>query len=246
MQDTALPAQFYFVNPKDGIEMVLVPGGWFWMGSGDEDGDAYDDEKPKHLHYVAPFYLALTCVTVAQFREFVKETGHTNKENWDKDPDDHPVRYVNWHDAKAYCDWAGLRLPTEAEWELTARGYGALKYPWGNDWENGQRVCWDKQKGPQGNTAPIWDHSDGSGCFGIFQQSGNLLEWCEDWYDKKAYKRYAEGDRSLPNKGSFRVLRGGSWFSYDTKYLRGAARLSYPPDFRSYTYGFRCARTVTF
>jgi formylglycine-generating enzyme required for sulfatase activity len=167
---------WYFINPKDGSEMVLSPGGWFRMGSGNDDKDADDSEKPRHLHHVQPFYIGITCVTVGQFRGFVKETRHNAGNDWEKDPENYPVRCVNWEDASAYCKWAGVRLPTEAEWELTARGYGALKYPWGNEWEDGKRVCWDEQKGPKGETSPVYDHPDGVSPFGTFQQSGNVWE----------------------------------------------------------------------
>ena len=236
---------WYFLNPKDGTEMVLVPGGWFWMGSGDEDPEKSGDETPRHLHQVAPFHMALECVTVKQFAVFAKETGHDAGTDWKEDPEDHPVRSVNWFDAKAYCDWAGLRLPTEAEWELAARGYEALKYPWGNDWEGGKRVCWDEQKGPGGATAPVFSHPGGAGPFGTFQQSGNLWEWCEDWYEEKAYERYARGDFSPPGSGTYRVLRGGSWLSDRPYHFRGAYRnINYPGD-RSFSSGFRGARTVT-
>jgi len=248
----------YFLNPKDGTEMVLVPGGWFWMGSGDEDPEKSGDETPRHLHRVAPFYMALECVTVKRFAAFVKEaryeggkypgTGSGYSERWGewrKDPEDHPVRYVNWFDARAYCDWAGLRLPTEAEWELAARGYEALKYPWGNNWKAGKRVCWDKRKGPGGATAPVFSHPGGAGPFGTFQQSGNLWEWCEDWYDGEAYNRYARGDFSPPGSGTGRVLRGGSWYLNYPKYFRGAYRFDIFPEYRTTYYGFRGARTVT-
>ncbi len=162
-------------------------------------------------------------MTVAQFTKFVKETKHDAGTDWkDKgDPADHPVRYVNWHDSKAYCKWAGLRLPTEAEWELSARGYKGIIYPWGNDWEDGRRVTWSKQKGPKGNTTPVNAHPEGVSPFGTYQQSGNLWEWCEDVYDSDAYKRYAKGDFSAPTSRGSRCLRGGSWCSFSRSSFAG-------------------------
>jgi sulfatase modifying factor 1 len=234
-----------YINPKDGAEMVLVPGGWFWMGSDDSDPDAENREKPRHLHWLAPFYISITSVTVRQFKQFVRETGYANDEDWDTDPSEHPVKHINWHDAKDYCEWAGLRLPTEAEWELCARGYGALKYPWGNDWENGRRVCWDKPVEPEGNTTPVFGHPEGVSNMGTFQQSGNLWEWCEDNWDEDAYKRYVKGNFEPPAASNFRVLRGGSWNFNSPRLFRGAFRYDYP-QFRSLNLGFRTARAVTF
>ncbi len=237
---------YYFINPKDGTEMVLIPGGWFWMGAGDEDSQAYDSEKPRHLHYLEPFYFSITCITVEQFGRFVKETGHNAENDWKKDPPDHPVCYVNWHDSQAYCKWAGLRLPKEAEWELAARGYQALKYPWGGDWEDGKRVCWDGQKDPTGSTSPVFDHPNGVSPFGTYQQNGNVWEWCEDTYDSGVYQRYDKGDFEVPSGTGWRVLRGGSWNDDDPRRLRGAYRYDLNPAYRSLGRGFRVARTVTF
>ena len=237
---------WYYVNPKDGAEMALVPGGWFWMGSGDDDREASNDEKPKHLHHVAPFYIGIACVTVAQFQRFTKDTGHKAGEDWKKDPKNHPVRYVNWHDAQAYCTWAGVRLPTEAEWELTARGYKAMKYPWGNEWEDGRRVCWDKQRGPNGETSPVFDHPDGVSPFGTYQQIGNVREWCGDTWKEDVYKQYAKGDFDIPKEGGSCVVRGGSWSNDDTKHFRGGYRLIGIPGYRNYYQGFRESRTVIF
>jgi formylglycine-generating enzyme len=238
-------ASLYYVNPADSTEMVLIPGGWFQMGSGDEDPHAYSSEKPRHLHHVAPFYLGITCVTQAQFGRFVEDTGHDAGGSWKNDPPAHPVRYVNWHDAKAYCAWADLRLPTEAEWELAARGYSSLRYPWGEDWEGGKRVCWSNQKGPTGATIPVFDHPEGVSPFGTLQQSGNLWEWCEDAYESDVYKRYAEGDFKIPTGGNRRVLRGGSWLSGVPEYFRGAYRSLDNPRHRSHRRGFRAARDIT-
>ena len=231
------------MNPKDGTELVLVPGGWFWMGSLEEDGDASDKEKPRHLHYVAPFHLALTCITVEQFGQFVEETWHDAGTDWRGDPPDHPVRYVNWYDSLAYCKWAGLRLPSEAEWELAASGYGALKYPWGNDWDSGSRVCWANQKGPHGNSAPVFDHPRGVSPMGIYQQSGNLWEWCADAWDSSVYKRYADGDFKVMEEGS-RVLRGTSWVDFNPLYFRCASRDFNLSESRGSSNGFRTARTL--
>jgi formylglycine-generating enzyme len=240
---------WYYVNPIDGMEMVLVPGGWFHMGAVEKDTRAFEWEKPGHLHYVEPFYMAVFCVTVDQFGDFVKDTGHDAGNDWAKDPVGYPARFVNWEDAKAYCRWAGLRLPTEAEWEHCARGYGGLIYPWGDNWENGRRVCWDKQKGPGGTTAPVPDHPEGVSRFGTFQQSGNLLEWCEDGYDQDVYRRYAGGDFIPPSTSTWRVLRGGSWATLSRRspsYLRAGFRdRNYPDDRFSYR-GFRAARTPVF
>jgi formylglycine-generating enzyme len=249
---------WYYRNPADSTEMVLIPGGWFQMGSGDEDPHAYSSEKPPHLHYVSPFYLGITCVTRAQFETFVKETGYKGGEypgtgndyyeqwgTWKNDPPAHPVRSVNWHDARAYCAWADLRLPTEAEWELAARGYRSLRYPWGHDWEDGKRVCWYNQKGPTGATTPVFGHPEGVSPFGTFQQSGNLWEWCEDAYESDVYKRYAKEDFAIPTEGNSRVLRGGSWLYEDPRLFRGAYRNNYSPKNRNNRYGFRAARDIT-
>ena len=100
---------WYYINPKDGTEMVLVPGGWFWMGSDDTDSDADGNEKPRHLHWLDPFYISITCVTVKQFKRFAEKTGYKggnypgtgdehgqNLGGYNKDPFDHPVRHVSW------------------------------------------------------------------------------------------------------------------------------------------------------
>ncbi len=241
----AMKPPWKHINPKDGYEMVLIPGGEFRMGAAEHDNGAWDNEKPRHLHKVGPFYMGIYCVTVARFRKFVEATGYNkNNEPWDKDPDDHPVRWINWYDAEAYCKWAGLRLPTEAEWELAARGYQGLIYPWGDDWEGGRRTCWDKQRGPGGETAPVTAHPEGVSPFGIYQMSGNVWEWCADRYEEKVYERYAGGDFSLPKYGGGRVLRGGSWYSSPGR-LRAGYRLNSYPGYRYISgVGFRCARTV--
>ena len=232
------------VNEKDGYELVLVPGGEFMMGSEDGDKDASPHEKPRHLHRLEPYYIGIYCVTVGQFKKFVEATGHNAGSDWQADPANHPVRAVNWHDASAYAQWSGLRLPTEAEWELSARGYEGRKYPWGEEWEEGRRVCWGEQRGPGGDTVPVDAHPEGVGPFGTYQQAGNVWEWCEDWYDARAYSRYAQRDFRPPQSGGARVLRGASWFSSFPGDFRGSSRSNFDPALRSFSRGFRLARTL--
>lgn len=236
---------WYMINPKDGTELILIPGGWFWMGNDKEDDpDAHIPEGPRHLHYLAPFYFSITCVTVEQFAKFVNETKYNAGSEWKKDPADHPVRYVNWYDSQAYAKWAGLRLPTEAEWELAARGYQALRYPWGDNWERGKRICWDKQRGPKGNTSPVFAHPTGVSPFGIFQQSGNVWEWCQDGWNSSVYRKYAKGDFKIPENVGSCVLRGGSWDGIIPKSFRAASRRNLKADDRNYSYGIRLAKTA--
>ncbi len=237
--------------------MVLVPGGWFWMGSDDTDSDAEDNEKPRHLHWLNPFYISIASVTERQFRRFVEKTGYKggvytgNEDRSDKnqgdyiiDPADYPIRDVNWHDAKAYCEWAGLRLPAEAEWELCARGYGAFKYPWGDEWENGHRFCFDNLRGPKGDTTPVYDHPENAGAMGTFQQSANLWEWCRDSYEGNAYSRYAEGDFKPPEESDIRVLRGGSWSINYPRRLSQRLPVPSQPERQDLIIGFRPAMTI--
>jgi len=239
-------ATWYFCNPKDGTEMVLVPGGWFWMGSGDEVPDAYNSEGPRHLRRVAPFYMALECVTVGQYGGFVEETGHGAGSEWKGDPDDHPVRFVNWHDAVAYCRWAGLRLPTEAEWELAARGYDALRFPWGAEWEEGVRLRWGNQRMGRENTASVFSYPEGVSPFGIFQMSGNVWEWCRDEYRDDAYKNpSAKEPASGGGTEAQRVLRGGTWNCYSSgRLFRAAHRDAGHPKQRGPDNGFRAAASL--
>ena len=236
----------YKINPTDGSELVLVPGGWFWMGSVDEDPNVLVGERPRHLHCVAPFYIGIACVTVAQFRIFVQETKYDAGSGWQNDPDEHPVRFVRWVDATAYCAWAGLRLPTEAEWELAARCYGALKYPWGNDWEDGGRVCWSEKKGPKGSTAPEFDHPEGVGPLVVFSRAATLGVV----HGRHGMREFMPDMRreisAPPSQSGSRVLRGGSWSFSSSRDFRGACRYDFNSSIRNDFSGFRAAGTVSF
>jgi formylglycine-generating enzyme required for sulfatase activity len=176
--------------------------------------------------------------------------GSSVEERWD-----HPVVHVSWADAAAFCDWAGLRLPTEAEWEYAARGglVGA-RYPWGEELTpGGEHRCniWQgrfpfKNTGEDGylGTAPV-DAFQPNG-YGLYNVAGNVWEWCADWFSPDWHVTGPRRDRDPvgPPDGEARVMRGGSYMcheSYCNRY-RVAARSSNTPDSSAGNIGFRCVR----
>lgn len=254
-------AQWLVENEKDGSLLLLVPGGTFLAGGSDSDegGEKFEVELP-------PYYLGMTAVTNAQYATFLtaRKPGENEIEKWillDSDcfvrkggsgyeayggKDEHPVVQVSWYGAEAYCEWAGLRLPSELEWEKAARGTDGREYPWGDDWD--ENKCHNDENEGNETTCGVWSYPEGCSVWGHYQMSGNVLEWCADVYDSDAYDRYQRGDLSPPSGGEHasRVLRGGSWLNNHPDYFRCAYRyLSSLPDYRNLDLGFRVARTLT-
>ena len=229
-----------YKNTKDGTLLALIPEGEFIAG-----GDKYDDEGGSKFCVRLPaYYLAVHPVTNAQYKNFVNETDHCPPDNdfWkDSDKEYHPVTHVSWDDAKAYCRWAGLRLPTELEWEKGARGIEGREYPWGNDWDKSKCRNYDNRGSEI--TCSVWSYPEGKSPYGLFHMSGNVWEWCFDWYDATAYNRYKSGILIPPSSGTHRILRGGSRLNFNRNYFRCAFRNYLTPDTRNYFIGFRCART---
>jgi formylglycine-generating enzyme required for sulfatase activity len=217
--------------------MVWVPAGQFAMGDND---DAIRDRvtglrnNPRHTVYLAGYYISRNLVTVGQYRNFCRATHHqmplAPPWGWQ---DDHPVVNVSWDDARAYCDWAGLRLPTEAEWEKAARGPSGNRYPWGDTFDPA-RLAFGNANG--GGTAPAGVVTEGASPYGALDMAGNVWEWCADWYDASYLTAHVFGSRPQPRR---RVLRGGSWHDEDASIFRSAYRSKTEPQNRSNNIGFR-------
>jgi sulfatase modifying factor 1 len=241
-------------NAVDGTLLALIPGGTFLAGCADSNaggGDPFPVTLPA-------YYLAVHPVTNVQYLRFVQATGHRPPDTADYgDPvwkgssfppekGAHPVVCVSWDDAQTYCQWAGLRLPSELEWEQGARGTDGRVYPWGNAWD-ASKCRNDTNKGSE-RTCGVWSYPAGCSPWGLYGMSGNVWEWCADWYDKDAYARYKQGTLTPPASSSrtpgARVLRGGSWYNDGEGSFRGADRDLSDPALRYYRGGVRCAGTL--
>jgi formylglycine-generating enzyme required for sulfatase activity len=220
------------------------------MGATPGDTEADGDEKPRHpVRITKGFWLGATPVTVAAYKRFVHERPQFKMPDYAPsfNPDwsklDHPITGITWDEAKAYCEWAGGRLPTEAEWEYAARGgKDGLKYPWGNaiapENANYRGSTWN-------GTSPVWNYPPN---FGLYDMAGNVREWVADWYDKDYYKTQPLGkpveDPRGPQSGTVRVKRGGSFGDF-ARNLRAADRVISAYGGRvDYLGGFRCVREV--
>ena len=229
-------------NAKDGSELILIPAGEFTMGSPSGEGD--DDEHPRHQVYLSAYYIGKYEVTNKQFARFVNETGYKAGGDWNicsnSSTADHPVDCVTWNDAAAYCKWAGLRLPTEAEWEKAARGTDGREYPWGNEWNTGR--C--NSTPSSSRTKPVGSYPDGASPYGAMDMAGNVEEWCADWYG--GYSSLSQSNPRGPWIGSVRVLRGGSWKNGYSSIFRCAGRGWRDPGYRynDRDFGFRVCRSL--
>ena len=226
-------------TPRPAVEaaMLAIPAGEFTMGSDVED------ERPPHVVFVDGFEIDKLEVTNEDFEKFVAETGHVTdaeqagETSWlyyARGKPQHPVVKVSWNDANAFCQWAGKRLPTEAEWEKAARGADARSYPWGNQWDAARANA--KEAGNRGTTA-VGSFPAGASPYGVMDMAGNVAEWTTDWF-----KAYPGGDFYSPYFGEkYRVIRGGGWFS-DQNLVRTTERSASSMTLANDDVGFRCAR----
>jgi formylglycine-generating enzyme len=227
-------------NVKDGSVLVWIPGGEFEMGEGNTGN------CPKHRVHLDGYYIGVYCVTNRQYGRFVREGSGREPDNikWkDEALVDHPVVNVRWDDAAAYAKWSGCELATEAQWEKVARGPAGLIYPWGDEWD--ETKCRNGKNRGSEETSAVWEYGEGVSGFGTWQQSGNVFEWCRDWYDADYYNtNEVECNPTGPENGSSRVFRGGCWRGDDSADFRGADRGRNDPGLRYDGLGFRLVRAV--
>lgn len=250
-------------RPLDDMIMVYVPSGTFTMGVQPDTSDADPDESPQHAVKLSSFWLDQTEVTNAQYAAFINENGNQQEQGvtWiDLDSpellimetggelvpeegfSDHPVFAISWYGANAYCEGVGGRLPTEAEWEYTARGPGATTYPWGNNPPDQERLNYD---GNVGGTTPVGFYPLGVSWIGALDMAGNVWEWVHDWYDRDYYENSPAEDPPGPTfLREFKVIRGGSW-DVPSKFVRSTMRPDATPVQRDYNKGFRCAIPIS-
>lgn len=234
------------VNAQDGSALVQIPAGEFSMGS----DIGFPAERPVHRVAVDSYWISTYLITNQQYEQFVRATDHrvpflddprAATDNWDRQrriyPDgraQHPVVLVSWHDALAYCAWAGGRLPTEAEWEYAARGgLDGRLYPWGNDIDP-SRANYDNRTG----TTVVGSYAPND--YGLYDVAGNVWEWVADWYNPTYYATSPLTNPLGPLQGATRVLRGGAWLLFP-QFCRVAYRFREGPDFRFTLIGFRLA-----
>ena len=251
-------------TPRQAFEpqMVRIPAGKFLMGStlkqaeqaikDGVDKSWVEDEQPQHEVELSEYSIGKYPITNREYQAFVKETNHKPPQSWDGDQypaekGDHPVVYVSWEDANAFCKWLSektnktYRLATEAEWERAARGEDGRNWAWGNEFGEGNA---NTAEAKIGDTTPVGQFSpQGDSPYGCVDMIGNVWEWCADWFDEKEYKN-RQGkpvkDPHGPEKGNTRVVRGGS-FDYAQRSARCADRGRYDPNDSDGSLGFRVA-----
>ncbi|MFB0516876.1 MAG: formylglycine-generating enzyme family protein [Candidatus Neomarinimicrobiota bacterium] len=223
-------------------DMILVPGGKFMMGAAGNG-----DHSPVHQVSIDSFYMDKCEVTNAQYLAFCEATNRKLPEFWGMEafhsgPEfpDHPVVGISWSDAAAYAKWAGKRLPTEAEWEYAARGGLVGKdYPGGDKLDS--TLANFTMQGVTSGTAPVGSYPANG--YGLHDMAGNVVEWVADNYDKDYYKMSPKKNPAGPEKGKFRVIRGGGWHS-GPSCCRVYFRNCLPGNWLDFNVGFRCAKDL--
>ena len=235
--------------------MVVVPAGNFMMGCNEKvDKECKDAESPYREVFLDSYFIDRTETTVADYNKCVDAGGCTPPKTTDKSKycnfcqeakAAHPVNCIEWLQAKTYCEWAGKRLPTEAEWEKAARGSDGRKHPWGNEAATCEDAVLNLDGGEgcgKGGTWPTCSLEKGNGPYGNCDMVGNVWEWVADWYLANYYGQSPNVNPAGPLKGTQRVLRGGSFTSKLSESSRVSNRFYFKADIGLGNFGFRCAK----
>lgn len=219
------------INPRDQAAYVFVPAGEFVMGSTLER-----DEAPEHTVTVDSFWIGQTEITNAQYGQCVDAgvctpPGNTEWRNAAKA--NHPVTDVDWEQANTYATWVGGRLPTEAEWEKTARGTAPRIFPWGDELTGDQQLNFNAR-----TTVAVGSYPAGASPYGALDMAGNVEEWVADWYAPDYYGQSPANNPTGPAAGIFRGVRGGS-FNSNRGDVRTSKRGRAFPDTGFSSVGFR-------
>ncbi len=263
-----------YIRPKylADVEMIRIPEGSFLMGNnGTSYSD--DDEFPEHSVNLPEYWISKHEITRGQYRQFMKAGGYSESSYWSSEgwdwrvmvtrsqpaywaevqdwgtgnftqTENHPVAGVTYYEAEAFCNWAGGRLPTEAEWEKAARGTGdpPNMWPWGGSWNVENSNNWLDHNVAGGGyqkyqTAPVGSYPAGASPYGCMDMAGNLYEWCKDWY-----MTYPGNPNPIDYTDEYRSIRGGGWYFGGESGSRGSARYYYLPYDSWYSLGFRMVK----
>jgi formylglycine-generating enzyme required for sulfatase activity len=226
------------INEKDGTVLVYVPGGELMLGA--EGLQPWS--RPVRRVRLSPFWIGKFPVTNEQYSKFLKENpSFRSPAFWEEAPFNgvrHPVVGLSWEEAQAYCIWAGLELPSEAQWEAAARGTDQRPYPWGKQPPTSLHANFGSTSG---GTAPVDAHPAGVGPYGTFDQAGNVWEWCADPWASQAYQQFEDSqcDPIAKGEAAVRALRGGAWEN-PSQDLHAAYRDRGTAKLRFNNQGFRC------
>jgi formylglycine-generating enzyme required for sulfatase activity len=234
--------------------MVPIPEGFYLMGDLkslseinildilNTDRHGLGPENPAHKVFIDAFYIDIFEVTNAKFQKYV-EAEKRKRPLFSKNPDfnqpNQPVVGITWKEASAFCKWQNKRLPTEAEWEKAARGQKPINYPWGDDAPNPNKLNFDNHIK---KSTTVGSYEEGKSGLGVYDLSGNVSEWVEDWHSAEYYLFSPEKNPKGPNIGQYKVIRGGSWRNNKGD-VKVTFRNATVPKLKSKTVGFRCAKS---
>jgi formylglycine-generating enzyme required for sulfatase activity len=240
------------MSEQGGVWLVEIAGGTFMMGSPEPEPGRHDSEGQQHEVTISPFLLSKYEVTNEQYRRFVEATGHVAPTLWGQAKfqrltrPQHPVVGVSWDDANAFAQWAGGRLPTEAEWEYACRAGTTTAFSFGDSitpdqvhYEDALTYAAGKRQPDTRSSVPVG--SLPANAWGLHEMHGNVWEWCGDWYGSYGVNPSVNPHGAASGPGH--VRRGGSWLN-PPEVVRAATRAWYPPEFRHIGLGFRMARAA--